>query len=126
MKMVYYEPVKVIINAPGLAKMIINVVVWHPGLPNSIITDWCSIFILKFRSLFCYFLGIKRKLSTTFYLQTNSQTRKQNTIIETYLQAFVNFEWDHWTGLLSIVEFAYNNAKKTNTSHESFDLNYGY
>ncbi len=38
-KMVYYEPVKVTINAPGLVEVIINVVVHHHGVPKSIITD---------------------------------------------------------------------------------------
>ena len=38
-KMVYYEPVKITINAPGLAEVIIDVVVRHHGLPDSIITD---------------------------------------------------------------------------------------
>ena len=38
-KMVYYEPVKITIDAPGLAEVIINVVIQHHGLPNSIITD---------------------------------------------------------------------------------------
>ena len=37
--MVYYEPVKIIINILGLAKAIIDIVVRHHGLPNLIITD---------------------------------------------------------------------------------------
>ena len=36
-KMVYYKLVKVTINAFGLIKEIINMVVRHYGLPNSII-----------------------------------------------------------------------------------------
>ena len=38
-KMVHYEPVKIIINAPDLAEVIIDVVVRHHGLLDSIITD---------------------------------------------------------------------------------------
>ena len=38
-KMVYYKPVKVTINAPGLVKVIINVIVRHHGVPESIVTD---------------------------------------------------------------------------------------
>ena len=37
--MVQYKPVKVIIYAPGLVKVIIIVVVRHHGLPDSIITN---------------------------------------------------------------------------------------
>ena len=38
-KMVYYKPVKIIFDAPGLAKVIIDVVVRHHGLSNSIVTN---------------------------------------------------------------------------------------
>ena len=90
--MVYYELVKVIINAPDLAKVIINVGVRHHGLPDSIITDQRLLFTLKFWSSLCNFLGIKRRLFTAFHPQTDGQTERQNSTIEAYLQAFVNFE----------------------------------
>ena len=58
-KMVYYEPVKVIVDALGLAEVIIDVVVRHHSLPDSIITNRGSFFTSKFWSSLCYFLGIK-------------------------------------------------------------------
>ena len=47
-KMVHYKPVKVTINAPGLAEVIINMVVRHHGLSDSIISDQGAIFTSKF------------------------------------------------------------------------------
>ena len=47
-KIVYFEPVKVIINAPGLAKSILDMVVWYHGLPDSIVTNRGLPFISKF------------------------------------------------------------------------------
>ena len=91
-KMVHYEPVKITIDAPGLAKVIIDIGIRHYGLPDFIITDWGSLFTSKFWSSLCYFLGIKRRLSTTFHPQTNGQTKRQNSTIEAYLRAFVNWE----------------------------------
>ena len=91
-KMVYYEPVKVIIDAPGPAEVIIDVVVQHHGLPDSIVTNKGSLFTSKFWSSLCYFLGIKRRLSTAFHPQTDGQTKRQNSTIEAYLRAFVNFK----------------------------------
>ncbi len=38
-KMVHYESVKVMIDAPGLAEVIIDVVIRHHGVPESIVTD---------------------------------------------------------------------------------------
>ena len=68
-KMVHYEPIKVTIDAPGLAEVIIDVVIWHHGLPNSIVTNRGSFFTSKFWSSLCYFLGVQRKLSTAFHPQ---------------------------------------------------------
>ena len=75
-KMVYYEQVKVTINAPGLAKIIINIVMRHHDLPNSIVTNQGLFFISKFWSLLYYFLSIKRRLFIALYLQTNGQSKK--------------------------------------------------
>ena len=91
-KMVHYEPVKVIINVSGLTKRIIDVVIRNHELPDSIISDRGAIFTSKFWSSLFYFLGIKRRLSTAFHPQTNRQTEQQNSTMEAYFRAFVN--WD--------------------------------
>ena len=83
-KMVHYEPVKVTNDAPGLAKVIIDVVVQHHGLPDSIMTDRGSLFTSKFWSSLCYFLGVKRRLSTAFHPQIDGQTKRQNSTMEAY------------------------------------------
>ena len=125
-KMVHYEPVKVTIDAAGLAEVILDMVVRHHGLPDSIMTDRGSLFISKFWSSLCYFLEIKRGLSTVFHPQTDGQTKRQNSTMEAYLRAFVNFEQYNWARLLSMTKFAYNNAKNASTGHTPFELNCGY
>ncbi len=94
MKMVYYEPVKITIYAPGLVEVIIDVVVRHHGVLESIVMDRGLLFISKFWSLLCYFLGIKKKLSTAFYPQTDIQTKRQNSTMKAYLRAFIHLEQD--------------------------------
>ena len=118
-KMVHYKPLKVTINAPKLVKAIIDVV-------NFIINDQRAIFTSKFWFLPCYFLNIKRRLSTAFHPQIYSQTKRQNSMIEAYLRAFVNFEQNDWAKFLLIAEFAYNNAKNVSTSHIFFEWNCSY
>ena len=71
-KMIYYEPVKITFDALGLAKVILNVIFQHHGLPDSIINNRSLLFISKFWSLLSYFLGIKQRFSTAFYAQTDS------------------------------------------------------
>ncbi len=125
-KIVHYKPVKVTIDVPALVEVIIKAVVWHHGLPDSIVSDCGSVFTSKFWSSLCYFLGIKRKLSTTFYPQTDGQTERQNSTMEAYLRAFVNFEQNNWARLLPMAEFAYNNAKNASSGHTPFELNCSY
>ncbi len=71
-------------------------------------------------------MGIKRKLSTAFYPQTEGQTKRQNSTIEAYLRAFVNWEQDDKARLLPMAEFAYNNTKNAGTSYTFFELNCSY
>lgn len=91
-KMLYYKSVKMTIYSPIPAEVIINVIVCYHSLLDSIIFYPESVFISKIWSLHCYFLGIKRKLFTTFHPQTNCQTKRQNKTMEGYLRAFVNFK----------------------------------
>ena len=78
------------INVLNVAKIIINIAVHHHRISKSIITDQDLPFTLKLWFLLCYFLQIKRKLSTAFHFQISGQKQKQNSIIEMYLSAFVN------------------------------------
>ncbi len=52
-KMVHYKPVKVTIDAPALAEVIIKAVVRHHSLPDSIVSDQGLVFTSKFRSSLC-------------------------------------------------------------------------
>ena len=61
-----------------------------------------------------------------FYPQNNSQIKKQNSTMEAYLIAFVNWKQNDWAHFLPIAKFAYNNAKNTSTKYTSFELNCGY
>lgn len=109
-KVAHYEPVKIIIDASNLVKVIVNMIVWYYSFSNLIINNRSFVFKLKFWLPLCYFLGINQKISTTFHLQINSQTKRENSIIQAYFQAFINFEKNYWakfwliTKLLIIIQ----------------------
>lgn len=126
MKMIYYKLVKITIDVLGLVQVIINVVIRHYNLWDFIVNDWSSVFTSKFWLSLCYFLKIKWRLSTAFYLQTDDQTKRQNNTMKTYFWVFVNFEQNDKVKLLSMAEFAYNNVKNTNIRYMPFKLNCGY
>ena len=124
--MIHYKPVKIIINAPVLTEIIIDVIVCHHCLSDSIDTNRGSLFTLKLWLLLCNFFSIKRWLLIAFYLQTDGKTKRQNNTLKTYFQVFVNVEQNNWAKLLPIAKFAYNNAKNSNIGYISFKLNRGY
>ena len=47
-KMLYYELVKTTITVPALAEVILNIVIRHHGLLNSIVSKRSSVFTSKF------------------------------------------------------------------------------
>lgn len=91
-KMVHYELVKVTINIFSLLEVIVNMIVHHHRVPESIIINRGWLFTSKFWFLLRYFLEINKKLSTAFYPQIDDQNKRQSSKIEAYLIAFVNWE----------------------------------
>ena len=88
--MLYYEQFKITIDAFDLAEVILNMVVRHYNLADSIVSNQSFIFTARFWSSLCYFLGIKQKLSTTFHSQTDGQTERQNSTMKAYFRTFVS------------------------------------
>ena len=69
--MVYYEPVKVIINVLSLVEVITKAILRHHDLLDLIVSDCGSVFTFNFWSSLYYFFKIKQKLLRAFYPQTN-------------------------------------------------------
>lgn len=94
-KMIHCEPVKTTINALSLWEVIINVMVRHYDLANSFISNYGSVFIIKFWSSLSYFIKIKKRLLIVFHSQINEQIERQNSTMEPYLHVFLNYEQDY-------------------------------
>ena len=125
-KMVHYVPCSKTVSAEDLAEIFIREVVRLHGVPTSVVSDRGSVFTSKFWSTLCYALNIIRNLSTAFHPQTDGQTERQNSTMEQYLRAYVNFEQDNWVSLLPMAEFAYNNSKNASTGLSPFEVMTGY
>jgi hypothetical protein len=70
-------------------------------------------------------IGIKRKLSTAYHPQTDSQTERTNCTIKTYLKIYSNTSQDNWVSLLAIAQIAYNNKALEATGQTPYFANYG-
>ena len=49
-----------------------------------------------------------------------------NQTLEQYLHVYCNYQQDNWSKLLSLMEFAYNNALSATTDISPFFTNKGY
>jgi len=75
------------------------------GIPKRIISDKGPQFVLTFMEELCKVLGIKRAMSTAYYLQTDGQTERINQEAKVFLRHYINYRQDNWTKWLATVEF---------------------
>ena len=64
---------------------------------RGIVSNKGTIFNSAFWSSFCLLLKIRRRMSTTFHLQTDGLTERLNTLLEHYLHYYINYQQDDWT-----------------------------
>jgi len=64
---------------------------------------------INFWQQMCSRLGIDRRMSTAFHVQTDGQTERINATMEQYLLVIVNHQQDDWVEGLPLAEFAANN-----------------
>ena len=125
-KMVHYIPVTDKITAQELYEVLDREVFSVHGLPDSIVSDRDSLIISRYWKALMRYMTIDRQMSTAFWPQTDGQTKCQNSPMEQYLRAYINFEQDDWVTWLPKAEFAYNNAYNNSTKMTPFFANLGY
>jgi len=114
-KMVYFIPTTEKTSAEGLARLFRNNIWKLYGFPESIISDRGPQFIAGLMWELNEILGIKSKLSTVFYPQTDGQTERVNQELEQYLRMFIDHRQEQWLEWLGIAKFAYNNKAHSST-----------
>lgn len=109
-----------------LARLFIDHVFIHHGLPLSIISDRDPRFLSDFWKHLFELLGTNLLFSTAFHPQTDGQTERLNRTIEDMLRASIATTSEHnWERRLSMIQFAYNNSVNESTKFTPFYLNYG-
>lgn len=124
-KLAHFSPCTNTITAEQTAKLYIDRIFRHHGVPTEIISDRGRQFDAKFARTFWESLGVNQKLSTAFHPETDGQTERVNSVINQYLRAYTSYQPDNWVPLLPLAEFAYNNTVHTATGVAPFFANYG-
>ena len=65
-------------------------------IPRKILSDQGPQFALRFMKEFMKALGTKRQLSMAYHPQTDSQMKRINQEIGTFLWHYVNYQQDNW------------------------------
>ncbi len=125
-KMARYISTTKDITAAELAELFILYVVKDFGTPAGITSDSGSVFTSKFWSTLCFYLKIRRRLSTAFHPQTDGQTENLNQTLEQYLRCYANYQQDDWAKKLAFAEFTYNNSMHSTTGVSPFFAMYGF
>jgi transposase InsO family protein len=112
-------------TAEQLARVFLDRIVRHHGIPESIISDRDKLFTSNYWTTLLAAIGTKKKLSTAYHPQTDGQTERVNQTMETYLRIYCNQQQDNWVSLLPMAQIAYNNKLSEATGVTPFFANYG-
>jgi len=124
-KMVHYVPCRTTITAPELARLFLDTIVRHHGLPSNIISDRDSKFTSDFWKELWKTFDTQLNMSTAYHPEADGQTERANRTLEEMTRAYVNYHQTNWDETLTILEFAYNNSVHSSTGYTPFFLNYG-
>ena len=94
-------------------------------IPESIMSDGEPQFAAEMMKELNGMLGIKTKLSTSFYPQMDGQMERINQELEQYLRFFVDHRQKDWPKQLASAEFIINNKTYFTTKVLLFMANYG-
>jgi len=95
-KMVHFISTTEKTLAEGLARLFRDNMWKLHRLPESIVSDRGPQFTAGIMWELNRMLGIKSKLSTAFYPQTNRQTERVNQKLEQYLRMFIDHRQEQW------------------------------
>eukprot|EP00253_Pinus_taeda_P028017 PITA_28017 len=114
------------IIAEATAKLFFERVWVHFGIPQSIVLDWDNRFLSTFSSSLWSMLDTKLTKSTTFHPQTDGQTDVVNRMI-VHIPCMYNSKHPRtWEESLPYVQYSYNRALHSSTSHNLFQVGLGF
>jgi hypothetical protein len=125
-KMVKVAPTSKTVTSSQMAKLFIDNVFRHEGMPSSIVSDRDPRFLSNFWQSVFTSLGTTLKFSAPFHPETDGQTERANRSLEEMLRNYVHPRQDDWDVCLRPVEFAYNKSQQASTIQTPFFLCRGW
>src|SRR5258708_7322830 len=89
-KQIHAVPTVTSLDSAGVARLFLEHVWHHHGIPEEVISDCGPTFMSNFSHKLAALLGVKLTPSTSYHPQTDGQTERMNQEIEAYLLVFVS------------------------------------
>jgi hypothetical protein len=117
-------PGRVDYSAKEIAELVFEVYKHH-GLPKSIVCDRDALFTNTFWTRLKQLIGVRQRLSSAYYPQSDGSTERANHTIGQMLRACVGPHQRDWVSRLPAIEFAINSSRSETTGYAPFFLNSG-
>ena len=125
-KQVIFIPTHNTIMSADLVYLFVLHIFSKHGIPSHVTSNRGSEFMSNFFWSLGTALDMRLHFTSGYYLKGDGQTECMNQTLEQYLHVYCNYQQDNWSELLSLMEFAYNNAPSATNSVSPFFANKGY
>ncbi|KAG3236498.1 hypothetical protein PI124_g18494 [Phytophthora idaei] len=122
-KMVHIAPVPETVTGEHAARLFVDGVFRHRGLPETFVSDRDPRFTAAFWQTLFQLVGTRLHMSTADHPQTDGQTERVNRVLEDTLHSVFAAAPRTWSERLPVVEFALNNAVHASTGLTPLYLN---
>ena len=125
-KQAIFIPAHDTITSADLARLFVLHVFSKHGVPSHVTSDRGLEFVSNFFQSLGTALNMQLHFTSGYHPEGDGQTECTNQTLKQYLHIYCNYQQDNWSELLSLVEFAYNNAPSATTGVSPFFTNKGY
>ncbi|KAG2968613.1 hypothetical protein PC121_g23672 [Phytophthora cactorum] len=120
--MVHLAAVPAEVTAVQTARLFVDMVFKHHGMPLDIVPDRDPRFTARFWQEVFALLRTQLSMSTADHPQTDGQTERVNRVLGDLLKSYAH-SFQQWSDCLSMAEFAINNLVHASTGHTPFYVN---
>ncbi|KAE9283089.1 hypothetical protein PR003_g27231 [Phytophthora rubi] len=113
-KMVHLAAVPAVVTAKQTARLFVDMVFRHHGMPIDIVSDRDPRFTARFWQEVFELLGTQLSMSTADHPQTDGQTERVNRVLVDALKSYAH-SFQYWSDCLPMAEFAINNSVHVST-----------
>ncbi|KAG3231646.1 hypothetical protein PI124_g23259 [Phytophthora idaei] len=121
-KRVHLAAVPAEVTAVQTARLFVDMVLKHHGMPLDIVSDRDPRFTARFWQEVFTLLGTQLSMSTADHPQTDGQTERVNRVLGDLLKSYAH-SFQQWSDCLPMAEFAINNSVHASTGHTPFYVN---